>query len=80
MYKAFIRKHNISISIILFLILFVILVNLKPAFLFNKNGSVRNFGLGKSRCTILPIWLLVIVLSIISYLAVSYYCKGRPTL
>ena len=73
MYKVFIRKHNISISIIIFLILFVILVNLKPTFLFNKNGSLRNFGLGKSKSTILPVWLIVIVLSIMSYLAFSYY-------
>ena len=73
MHKTFIRKHNISIAILLFLILFVILVNLKPSFLFNKNGSVRNFGLGKSSSTVLPIWLMVIVLSIISYLTVSYY-------
>ena len=76
MYKVFVRKHNISVSIILFLILFVILVNLKPAFLFNKNGSLRNFGLGKSSCTILPVWLIVIVLSVVSYLAVSYYLRG----
>jgi hypothetical protein len=76
---VFVRKHNISVSIIIFLILFVILVNLKPAFLFNKNGSLRNFGLGKSRCTILPVWLIVIVLSIVSYLAVSYYLRAsRP--
>jgi len=79
MYKVFIRKHNISVSIIIFLILFVILVNLKPAFLFNKNGSLRNFGLGKSKCTILPVWLIVIVLSIVSYLVVSYYLRAsRP--
>lgn len=73
MYKAFIRKHNISVAIVLFLLCFTILVNLKPAFLFNKNGTLRNFGLGKSSCSIMPVWLTVIVLSILSYLSVSYY-------
>lgn len=73
MYKSFIRKNNISTSIIIFLILFIIFVNLKPNFLFNRKGALRNFGIGKSDTTILPIWLLVIIIAILSYLFVLYY-------
>ena len=73
MYKSFVRKNNITIAILLFIIIFIIFVKLKPDFLFNRNGSIRNFGLGKSSCSILPIWLLVIIIAIVSYLFVLYY-------
>ena len=73
MYKSFIRKNNISTAIILFLLLFIIFVYAKPNFLFNKRGALRNFGLGKSNSTILPIWLLVIITAIASYLMVLCY-------
>jgi len=72
MYKSFIRKNNISATIIVFVIFFIIFVYLKPNFLFNKKGAIRNFGLGKTNSTILPIWLLVIITAIASYLMVLY--------
>jgi len=75
MYKTFIKKNNISTTIIIFLIIFVLFIYIKPHFMFNKNGVLRNFGLGKSNGTIVPIWLFVIIIAIISYLAVLYYLK-----
>jgi quinol-cytochrome oxidoreductase complex cytochrome b subunit len=73
MYKSFIRKNNISSAIILFLLLFILFVYIKPNFLFNKSGALRNFGLGKTNSTILPIWLLVIITAIASYLIILCY-------
>ena len=73
MYKSFIRKNNISSAIILFLLLFILFVYIKPNFLFNKRGALRNFGLGKTNSTILPIWLLVIITAITSYLIILCY-------
>ena len=67
-------KENISlISIVLFLFLFGIIIYMKPVFLYNKNGSIRNFGIGYKNKTIFPIWLLSIILGIISYLIVLFY-------
>lgn len=45
----------------------------KPACFYNKDGSIREFGVGYKNKTILPIWLLSIVLGILCYLAVMYY-------
>jgi len=75
MYNAFIGRHNLTITILIFFIIYLIVVNLKPAFLFNRNGTIRNFGLGKSKCSIFPIWLFVIFISILIYLFVLYYIK-----
>ena len=72
MYKRFIIKNMPLVAIGLFLI-FGIIQMIKPAFLYNKDGSVREFGIGYKNKTILPIWLLSLVLGICSYLVVMYY-------
>jgi hypothetical protein len=46
---------------------------MKPACFYNKDGSIREFGIGYKNKTILPIWLLSIILGIVCYLAVMYY-------
>ena len=73
MYKLFIKRNNISLAIILFLIIFIVFAYFKPSFLFNRDGSIRNFGISKSKCTIFPIWLLVIFIAILSYLFIQYF-------
>ena len=75
MYKSLIKKNNIGTAIVIFLAIFIIFAYLKPHFLYAKDGSLRTFGLGKSNCTILPVWLFVIILAIMSYLFVLYYLR-----
>jgi hypothetical protein len=53
---------------------------IKPAFLYNKDGSVREFGIGYRNKTILPIWLLSLILGIISYLIVMFYLASPKLL
>ena len=73
MNRNYIRENAPLFSIVLFLIMFGAIQYIKPAFLFNKDGSIREFGVGYKNKTILPIWLLSIILGIISYLFVMYY-------
>ena len=73
MVKLFIRNHVILVTMILFLSLFSLLVIMKPKFMFNKDGTIKNFGLGYTKKTVLPIWLIAIILAIISYFVVIYY-------
>lgn len=70
---GFIRKNINSFAIIIFLIAFVLLNFFQPGFLYNNDGSLREFGLGQRRKTILPVWLVSIILGILSYLVVLYY-------
>ncbi len=72
MYRNLIRQNITIVSIILFLILFGLIQIIKPAFLYNRDGSVREFGIGYKNKTILPVWLLSIILGILSYLFVLY--------
>jgi hypothetical protein len=59
--------------------MFGVIVMTKPSFLYNKDGSIREFGIGYKNKTIFPIWLLSIILGIISYLFVMFYL-AKPKL
>jgi hypothetical protein len=76
MYKNYIKENITFVSIVIFIVLFGIIQLIKPAFLYNKDGSPRDFGIGYKNKTILPIWLLSIVLGIFSYLVVLYYISS----
>jgi hypothetical protein len=73
MNRNFIRENITLVAVVLFLFLFGSIQFMKPACLYNKDGSIREFGIGYKNKTILPIWLLSIVLGILCYLAVLYY-------
>jgi hypothetical protein len=73
MNNGFIRKHINSFSIIIFLLSFILLNYTQPGFLYNNDGTIREFGLGQRRKTILPIWLVSIILGILSYVSVLYF-------
>ena len=69
----YIRQNTLLVSIILFIIIFGIIQMIKPVCFYNKDGSVREFGIGYRNKTIFPIWLLSLSLGILSYLAVLYF-------
>ena len=73
MFRTFIRNNITLVSILIFVFIFVIIQMIKPEFLYNKNGSIREFGVGYKNKTILPVWLFSILLGILSYLFVLYY-------
>jgi hypothetical protein len=73
MNKHYIRENITLVAIILFVIIFGFIQILKPTCFYNKNGSIREFGVGYKNKTILPIWLLSLILGILCYLAVIYY-------
>lgn len=73
MYKTYIRENITLVSVILFVIIFGTIQMMKPACFYNRDGSIREFGIGYRNKTILPIWLLSLVLGILCYLAVLYY-------
>ena len=77
MYHQYILKNPLLVSILLFLVLFSTIVIGYPSFLFNGDGSIRQFGIGYKNKTIFPIWLMAIVLGILSYLYITYYITQR---
>lgn len=73
MLRGFVLYHKLSISIIIFLIMFSIIHFIKPTMLYNDDKSFRQFGVGYRHKTVVPIWGVSIVIAIFSYLSVMYY-------
>ena len=76
MNTAYIRKNITLFSIVLFLVIFGMIQIMKPACFYNRDGSIREFGIGYKNKTIFPIWLFSLILGILSYLAVLYYVNS----
>jgi hypothetical protein len=75
MNNYFIRENITLVSVIIFITIFVLVQMSKPRFLFNTDGTPREFGIGYKNKTIFPIWLFSIVLGILSYFSVMCYAK-----
>jgi hypothetical protein len=71
--KKFIRINKVNIAILLFLLSFTLVHIIKPSLIYNKEGGFRPFGLGYKHKTVIPIWIISIILAIFSYLAVLTY-------
>jgi hypothetical protein len=71
--KGFIRYNKLSIAILLFLFLFSIVHITKPGLMYNPDGGFRPFGVGYQHKTVIPIWVVSIVLAILCYLSVMMY-------
>jgi len=70
--RKFIRINKLNIAVFIFLMLFTIVHVTKPTFIYNNEGGFRQFGVGYKNKTVIPIWLVAIVLAILSYLSVLY--------
>lgn len=77
MYKTYIRENITLVAVILFVIIFGTIQIMKPACFYNRDGSIREFGIGYRNKTILPIWLVSLLLGIVCYLAVLYYVNAH---
>lgn len=69
----FVRLHKLSTSISLFLTVMFLIHIISPQLIYNKTGGFRQFGVGYRNKTILPIWIVSILIAILSYLAVLHY-------
>ena len=71
--KNIIKNNITSVSIILFVTIFSLIQYFQPSIIYNSDGSLRQFGIGTKKKTVLPIWLFSLILAIFSYLFVLYY-------
>jgi hypothetical protein len=59
--------NHLTIAILLFIIMFTIIHFVKPVLLYNTDGTLRQFGIGYRKRTVVPLWLVVILLSILCF-------------
>lgn len=68
---------TLTISIVIFLIIFGTVHYMKPSMFYTERGGIRHFGIGKSQKTIFPVWLFSIILAIVIYL-IACACIDMP--
>jgi hypothetical protein len=73
MNPQWIRHNKVSVAILLYVVLFAIINVVQPSFMYNPDGSLKNFGVGYRNKTIIPVWLISVFLAIIAYFSVMYY-------
>ena len=72
------KENVLSFSILFFLIIFyMISFVIKPSFLYNTDGSIKQFGLGYKNKTIIPFWLMAIGIAVLSYLFIFYFSVAK---
>ena len=74
-FTTLIRNNLAGSAIALYVVVFMLVQYMTPSFLYNEDGSLREFGIGYSSKTVLPIWLVAIILGILSYLTVYYISR-----
>lgn len=74
-FTTLIRNNLAGSAILLYVVVFMLVQYMNPSFLYNEDGSLREFGIGYSSKTVLPIWLVAIILGILSYLTVYYISR-----
>ena len=74
--REYVGKNLVTIAISLFVAVFFFLTASEGAYIYTKDGNLRQFGLGKSQSTIIPAWLASILLAITIYFSVLYYSSG----
>jgi hypothetical protein len=75
--QYFIKRHITSFSILVFLAAFAVIQTFKPRVMYDNDGSLRQFGIGFKRKTVIPAWLVAIIVAILSYLLVLYASTPR---
>lgn len=76
MNKIMLRQNKVSIAILMFLVIFFSIHYLKPGLLYTPEGGFREFGVGYRNKTVLPIWIISIVLAIMCYFLVTVYLQN----
>lgn len=68
--KKLLRLYKVPFAVFLFLVLFGTFHLWKPAFAYQENGAYRPFGIGYKHKTVIPVWIVAIILAIFAYLIV----------
>jgi hypothetical protein len=71
--NKFVRIYRVHIAILIFIAVISVVHSIKPLLIYNREGGFRPFGIGYKHKTIVPIWVVAIILAIFSYLAVLLY-------
>ena len=71
--KAELRKNKVAVAILMFICVYALFYMVKPGFAYNDDGSLKPFGLGYTNKSVIPAWIVAIILGILCYYVVMVY-------
>lgn len=74
--RDYVKSNLIRISVAAFVVIYLALISSRSSYLYTSEGSLREFGVGKSGKTVLPAWLVAVLLAIGVYFASTLYASG----
>lgn len=75
--EPFTRKNHRMWAVTIYLFLMAAFLYLKPSIAFGREGRIRPFGTQDREATILPLWLWVFVIAVVSYCVMIYFANFR---
>lgn len=66
------RTIILWLSVGIFVVVYSILMVMKPALMFYEDGTIREFGVGYKNKTVFPVWMVAILLGAWCYLLVLF--------
>ena len=73
MNRRTLKKNILPIAILITTILISFVYFMKPDIVFNRDGTLKRFGLGNNSKTVLPMWFVVFIVSVMVYMALRFY-------
>jgi hypothetical protein len=64
---------TITLSIVIYILLCGFIHVIKPYYIYNEDGTFKDFGIGYKKKTVIPIWLCMILIAILTYFFVFMY-------
>jgi|SaaInlStandDraft_1057018.scaffolds.fasta_scaffold207596_2 hypothetical protein len=60
------KNFRIQLAFVIYLILMAIIIILKPSHMYNKDGTLKQFGSGPNK-TLFPLWFLIFLGAFVAY-------------
>lgn len=60
------KNFRIQLAFVIYLILMAIIIILKPSHMYNKDGTLKQFGSGPTK-TLFPLWFIIFLGAFLAY-------------
>ncbi len=77
-YSNMFDANRLILILVLYLSIYTLIIWIKPDMIYDQSKTqLRSFGVGYKHSTILPLWLVSILLALVSYFTVLYFIHIR---
>ena len=76
MEREYVQSNIVRLSVCAFIVIYMFLISSRSSYLYDPDGALREFGIGRTGKTVVPAWLVAVLLAITIYFAASMYSSG----